>query len=95
MQVAWAIIGAGACILLATLKGGHPPGLVFVPVAAAIWVVGHVLLWLIYKLAIRGKRSSDNKNIAEGKWPVMLPILVILSAIILIIGILGLASFFV
>ena len=95
LQVAWAIIGAGICILLATLKGGHPPGLVFVPIAAAIWVVGHVLLWLSHKLAIRGKYLSDNKNIAKGKWPVMLSILVILSGIIFIFGILGLASFFI
>lgn len=95
LQFAWAIIGVGVCFSLAMLKGGHPPGLVFVPFAAAIWVVGHVFLWLVHKLAIRRKCLSGSNNIDRAQWPVMLPILVILSGIILIIGTLGLASFFI
>ncbi len=94
IQIVWAIIGAYICILLARLKGGHPPGLVFVPIAAAIWLVGHVLIWLSHKLAIRGKFLADNKNIAGGEWPLMLIVLVILCGIVLIFGILFLASFF-
>ena len=95
LHVAWAIIGTSICILLATLKSGHPPGLVIVPIAAAIWVVGHILLWLSHKLAIRGEYLTDNRKIAKGKWPVTLTILVILCGILFIFGILGLASFFI
>lgn len=95
LHIVWAIIGASICILLATLEGGHPPGLVFVPIAAAIWVVGHVLLWLSCKLAIRRKYLLDNRNIVRGKWPVMLIVLVILCGIVFIFGIFGLASFFI
>ena len=95
LHIVWAVIGASICILLATLKGGHPPGLVFVPIAAAIWVVGHVMLWLSHKLIVRGKYLSDSRNTARGKWPVVLTILVVLCGTILVFGIVGLASFFV
>ena len=95
LHVVWAIFAASMCVLLATLKGGHPPGLVFVPVAAAIWVVGHILLWLSHKLANRGNYLSDNRNIARGKSPVMLTTLVILCGIVFFFGIFGLASFFI
>jgi hypothetical protein len=95
LHIVWAFIGASICILLATLKGGHPPGLVFVPVAVAIWLLGHVLLWLSRKLLIQGKSSADNGNSTRGKWPLMLIVFVILLGVVFILGILGLASFFI
>ncbi len=95
LHIVWAIIGASICVLLATLRGGHPPGLVFVPIVAAIWVVGHVMLWLSHNLVVRGKYLSDNRDSVRGKWPVVLTILVILCGIILVFGVFGLASFFI
>lgn len=86
LHIVWAVIGAGICILLATAKGGHPPGLVFVPIAAAIWVAGHVLLWVSRKLAIRGKYLSDTRNGAGGKWPLILILLVIIFGVEFIFG---------
>ncbi len=86
LHVAWAVIGAGICILLATAKGGHPPGLVFVPIAAAIWVAGHVLLWVSRKLAIRGKSIADARNGVGGKWPLILIPLVIIFGFVFIFG---------
>jgi hypothetical protein len=82
----WGIIGAGICILLATARGGHPPGIVFVPLAALIWLAGHVLLWLSRKLAIRGKSYAENRNIALGNWPPMIILLVFTSGIVFIFG---------
>jgi len=95
LHIVWAIIGAAICILLATLEGGHPPGLVFVPIAAAIWLVGHVLLWLSRKLVIRGKDLTENRNISEKKWLLLLIVFEILFGIVFILGIVGLASFFI
>ncbi len=85
----WAVVGAGSCILLALAKGGHPPGLVFVPVAAAIWLAGHLLLWASHKLAIRGKNLAESKNIASGKWPVTIVVLVLVFGTIFIFGLFG------
>jgi len=95
LHIVWAVIGASISILLATLKGGHPPGLVFVPVAVAIWLLGHVLLWLSRKLVIRGKSLADNGNSSREKRPLMLIVFVILLGVVFILGISGLASFFI
>ncbi len=89
LHIAWAIIGASICILLATAKGGHPPGLVFIPVAAVIWLAGHVLLWVSRKLAIRGKDLADNRNVASGKWPPTIILLVFIFGVIFIVGLSG------
>ena len=89
LHIVWAIIGASICLLLATAKGGHPPGLVFVPIAAAIWLAGHVLLWVSHKLAIRGKYLADNRNIASGEWPLPIILLVFLFGIVFIFGLSG------
>jgi hypothetical protein len=91
LHAIWAIIGAGVCVLLATAQGGHPPGLVFVPVAAAIWLAGHVLFWGTRKLAIRGKRLAGDSAAASGKWPLTLVVLVLLSGALFIFGLLGIS----
>ncbi len=85
----WAFIGASSCILLAAAKGGHPPAIVFVPIAAAIWLAGHLLLWVSHKLAIRGKNLAESKNIASGKWPVTIILLAIVCGAIFIFGLFG------
>jgi len=68
---------------------------VFVPIAAAIWLVGHILLWLSRKLVIRGKYSAENRNISKKKWLPGLIAFEILFGIVFIVGIVGLASFFI
>jgi len=89
MHGVWAIIGAGSCILLAAAKGGHPPGLVFVPVAVAIWLAGHLLLWMSHRMAIRGKSLAESRNIAAGKWPLTIIFLVLVFGVIFIFGLFG------
>ncbi|MBT8113191.1 MAG: hypothetical protein KJO47_05885 [Gammaproteobacteria bacterium] len=86
MHIIWAVIGAGICILLATAKGGHPPGLVFVPIAAVIWLAGHVLLWVSRKLAIRGKYLADTRSREGEKWPLIIISLVIIFGVVFIFG---------
>jgi len=91
LHIVWAILGVSICILLATAKGGHPPGLVFVPVAAVIWLTGHVLLWASRKLAIRGRRLAENRNIAAGKWPLPIILLTLFFGFVFFFGVLGIA----
>ena len=76
-------------MLLATAKGGHPPGIVFVPIAAAIWLVGHILLWGSHKLAIRGKYLAESRGITSGKWPLAIIFLVFLFGIVFFFGLFG------
>ena len=86
LHIVWAIVGASICILLATAKGGHPPGLVFVPIAAVIWLAGHIVLWVSRKLAIRGKNIADAMNGTGGKWPLILIPLVIIFGVVFVFG---------
>ncbi len=89
LHVVWATIGASISVLLATAKGGHPPGIVFVPIAAAIWLVGHILLWGSHKLAIRGKYLAESRGITSGKWPLAIIFLVFLFGIVFFFGLFG------
>ncbi len=86
LHIVWAIVGASICILLATAKGGHPPGLVFIPIAAGIWLAGHVVLWVSRKLAIRGKSIADARNGVGEKWPLILIPLVIIFGVVFVFG---------
>ena len=72
-------------------KGGHPPGLIFVPVAAVIWLAGHLFLWGSRKIAMRGKKFAEGRNIAPGNWPVAIILLVFLLGLIFIFGLSGIA----
>lgn len=76
-------------VLLVTAKGGHPPGLVLVPVVAAIWLAGHVFLWGSHKLAIRGKYLADDKNTSSGKWPLAIIFLIFIFGLIFFFGLFG------
>ncbi len=89
LHIVWAIFGASVCILLATAKGGHPPALVFIPIAAAIWLFGHILLWGSRKLAIRGKLLTDSSNTAKDKWPLALIFLTFIFGIVFTSGLFG------
>lgn len=91
LHIVWAILGAAICILLVTARGGHPPGIVFVPVAAAIWLAGHGLLWISHKLAALGKHFADSRDIASGQWPLTIILLAILSGMVFIFGLFGIA----
>ena len=83
--MAWALIGATACLLLAFAKG-HPPGLAFVPVVIIVWVAGHGLLWLSRKAAVRGKHLVGEDERATTKWPVPVILLVLACGFVFFVG---------
>ena len=76
-------------VLFVTAKGGHPPGLVFVPVVVAIWLAGHVFLSGSHKLAIRGKYLAEVKNTSSGKWPPAIIFLIFIFGLIFFFGLFG------
>jgi hypothetical protein len=96
LHIVWAIIGISVTLVLANSTKGHPPGIVFVPVALGIWVVGHAFLWLGHVLAKRGKKLAETRESASGEWPLTLVILAFVFGGIFIFGIfaIGLQSLF-
>ena len=91
LNIIWAIVGISVVVILGTSTKGHPPGIVFAPIALVLWIIGHVLLWLIHKLAIRGNKQADTKSSAESDWPITLVLLAIFFGIIFVFGFFGIA----
>ncbi|MEH6609938.1 MAG: hypothetical protein V7696_11265 [Halioglobus sp.] len=85
LHIIWAIIGVCATVVLAMAKG-HPPGIIFVPVALLLWGVGHVFLWLGYKLVVRGEGLSENGEGNERTFPLTLGILSFAFGTIFFVG---------
>ena len=75
------------CAILILAKGGHPPGIVFVPFVLAYWVVTHLfLLGLKWFLSFMARPKKD--SISQG-WPPLLTLSAILSGCILIFVVYG------
>jgi hypothetical protein len=70
------------------LAKGHPPGLVFVPFAAAVWLLGHGALWLANRLVDRSERVAREQGRATGKWPPFLVLLAFCSGVVFFGGLL-------
>jgi hypothetical protein len=86
LHIVWAILGVIACVILVTSKGGHPPGIILLPIALIFWVVGHVLLWIISKLFARGKKLEVRTESDVKKWPLSLIILAVFLGGVFIFG---------
>lgn len=75
------------CAVLVLAKGGHPPGIVFVPFVIVYWVVTHlVLLGLKWFLTFMAKPKKDSTS--QG-WPPLLTLSAIIGGLILIFVIYG------
>ena len=91
LNIIWAIIGISATVILVTSTQGHPPGIVFAPIAVGIWIIGHVLLWVSRKLAVRGNQLANTKDTIESDWPITLILLALLfgAVFVRVIGFFG------
>ena len=66
----WALLGVGASAFLIFFGGeGHPPGIVLLPVVWVVWAVGHGGLWLVRRLAVRGRSGAVSAGGAILSWP--------------------------
>lgn len=68
-------LGVIACAVLFYARGGHPPGIIFLPFAAVAWIFLHLFLAGIHKLGAMGA----NRAIALGQEPASWPPVLILT----------------
>lgn len=92
LHIVWAIIGVGITVVLATSTKGHPPAAIFAPVALALWVAGHALLWFSRKLALQGNDSVEKSGSAGAKWPLTLILLALIFGCVFILGLFAMAT---
>ena len=71
LHVVWALPCVVATAVLVSATEGHPPGIVFAPVAVAVWLLGHLFLWLAHRLLRRGLTRVVAKGPSGGRtsWP--------------------------
>lgn len=79
-----AAIGLITCIVFAT-AGGHPPGILFLPAIIPAWLIGHLFIWGIRRLAIRGLLNREG-NQDNNSWPPTLILAATLLAAITLTG---------
>ena len=68
LHCVWAAIGLITCIVFA-FAGGHPPGILFLPMIIPAWFIGHLLIWGTRRLAIRGLYSRAEETRESDRWP--------------------------
>lgn len=68
-HIIWALLAGVVCILLIVGGGGHPPPIIFVPVVGAVWVTGHIALWGVRWLAVKGRGLGSNSEGEARLWP--------------------------
>jgi hypothetical protein len=80
LHIVWALIGIVVSIVLVSIGSGHPPPIIFLPVALVIWAAGHVALWGISRVAARGKRLAQSR--AQDAWPLTLKLVLLGTGIV-------------
>lgn len=84
-------IGVYACAVLFNARGGHPPGIIFLPLAAGIWIFLHIFLGVIQKLGSMGVQRVYDAGLEPGPWPPALILVVAGCSIIFFNGLTGIA----
>jgi hypothetical protein len=83
----WGSINVAICLLLALAGGGHPPPLIFLPLVVGVWVVGHGAIWIVGRIAARGRRSAPEDGGGVIAWPPGLILALVLTGFAGAIGI--------
>jgi hypothetical protein len=66
----WAILALAASVALVYGgRRGHPPGIVLLPLLLLVWAVGHVAIWVVGWLAVKGERLARGAEGAGRSWP--------------------------
>lgn len=73
--------------MIFTTNTGHPPLIAFLPLVILVWVVGHLAIWGVAGLAIRGQRFSIETGGKDRSWPVGLTLAVTGTGILTLAGV--------
>jgi hypothetical protein len=66
----WAVVGLAASGFLIAFGGqGHPPGIILLPVVWVAWLLGHGGLWMVRRLATRGRSRALRLSGDASRWP--------------------------
>jgi len=73
-----ALFGIAACIVLYDISpGSHPPAIVFLPIAIAIWIALHIILGIIQWLEARSSKRREEGG-TSASWSILLIVAIIL-----------------
>ena len=86
-HVVWGIAGLAICALLVLSRGGHPPAIVFLPLAVIVWAVGHAAIWAAARIAARGRRIASEAGLGAQGWPPALVAVLVLTGLASAVGI--------
>lgn len=88
LYVGWALPCLALSVWLAQLRGGHPPPIVLVPVVAAVWLLGHLVLWATGFLLRRGVAVARDNAVAIVRWPWIVIVAIVGSGVAGFVGLL-------
>ena len=86
-HIIWMALGAGISLLLVFSTGGHPPGIILLPLVLPVWIIGHGAIWGIAWLAGKGRTHGGGSS-----WPPVLLLALIGSGVAAAIGIIQLSG---
>lgn len=78
VHAVWGLLGLAASGMCFT-GGGHPPPLIFLPVVLVIWLLGHLFLWSVSRLAAGGFARVEQEGGTPQRWPWALILAALLS----------------
>lgn len=78
--------------MLFTARRGHPPGIVFLPMAVIIWIVIHAFLSFVHALSNRGRKRIESSGETAASWPWVLVILAGVYSVLILYSMLGLGE---
>jgi hypothetical protein len=87
-HAAWAVIAVIVSLLMVfTINKGHPPLIVFLPLFILVWVIGHLAVWGVGWLVVKGRRVASGTGNKGRSWPVGLKLAVIGTGVLTSVGV--------
>ncbi len=87
-HAAWAVTAVAVSLLMIfTINKGHPPFIVFLPLVILVWVVGHLAIWGVAWLVVKGRRVASGTRSEGRSWPVGLRLAVIGTGVLTSVGV--------
>ena len=74
-------------LMIFTINKGHPPLIVFLPLVILVWVAGHLAIWGVAWLVVKGRRVASGTRSEGRSWPVGLRLAVIGTGVLTSAGV--------